>query len=129
MKSLEQIPLRGILQAVKPMEDVDISLLAICEDMEDAILLCVTLSRRQYGQIAHDLDMKPSHFTKCLGKQYREHFPPNKIPALQRVCGNWAVRSWQNLDAEGGAMEELKAIREERERLEEIEQRIVEGLK
>lgn len=60
----------------------------------EALILCIALSKYKHNHklLACDLDMCGSQLSKCLGGSF--HFPGEKIPSLERLCGNMAVTQW-----------------------------------
>lgn len=74
-----------------PLDD---SLIAQCDTLLDAILLCVHMSRIPSTAIAKRLGIDPGHWTRILHGQ--AHFPTNKMKALMDHCRNLAPLQWQS---------------------------------
>lgn len=63
----------------------------------DAIAWCWARRRVKYSQreAARLLDIPPSHLSNILsGKKYFGH---GKRIEFQRLCGNWAIRQWEDM--------------------------------
>lgn len=114
-----QRQLPGMLGAVRKPAKVDPALLRTCSCELDAIHLCVHLAKLPHYAIAERLGIDKGHWTRMM--QGQAHFPTNKITALQRLCGNWAVLQYQNQVAGFEMFEDAKAQRRE-ELLRELEQ-------
>jgi hypothetical protein len=114
-----QRQLPGMLGAVRKPAKVDDALLRTCASELDAIHLCVHLAKLPHYAIAERLGIDKGHWTRMM--QGQAHFPTNKITALQRLCGNWAVLQWQNREAGFEMFEDAKAQRRE-ELMRELEQ-------
>lgn len=78
--------------AMEKPAPVDESLIAQCDTLLDAILLCVHLSRVPSGTIAKRLGVDPGHWTRIL--QGQAHFPTNKMKSLMDLCRNLAPLQW-----------------------------------
>lgn len=73
--------------ARKPVE-VDWSLISKCHDEQDALLLCVHLSRLANEEIARQLGIDKGHWTRIM--QGRGNLPARKRTQLMSICGNIA---------------------------------------
>lgn len=123
---MRQIPLR-ILQEVGEPEFLPPSVLARIQTESDAVAWCWAL-RRVKGmgvtEAARYLGMPKSHLSNILaGKKY---LPWGKRIELQRLCGNWLIRQWE--DRECGFLTaqespEQRRIRELESRLEQAERK------
>ncbi len=80
-----EMPMLGAMKA--PVE-VDWSLIAQCNDEQDALLLCVHLSRLANEEIARQLGIDKSHWTRIM--QGRGNLPARKRTPLMSICGNIA---------------------------------------
>jgi len=89
-----QIPL--LAEARKP-ELVDPALIQKLDSEEEAILLCVHLSRLSYEAICSRLGIDKGHWSRIL--QGRAHFPTRKRLALMQLCGNLAPIQYEALRA------------------------------
>ena len=93
MKQLEM----GFFQLVAKTEFLNESLVARCNTENDAILLCWNKRKVKYGvrEAARLLDISASHFSNILnGKKY---FPNGRQIDFQVLCGNWAMRQFDDL--------------------------------
>jgi hypothetical protein len=73
-------------------------LIARCKNETDAVMLCWHVRRVKYGvrEAARLLDMPASHLSNVIsGKKYLPH---NSV-RFQQLCGNWAIRQWQDKQA------------------------------
>ena len=102
---------------VRPPKKVEDSLIRACDSLLDAIHLCVHLSKRKHYDIAESLGIEKGHWTRIM--QGTAHFPPNKMRALQFLCGNWAPLQFQNWEA-GFEMYENPAAKRKEELLREL---------
>jgi hypothetical protein len=92
---MEQIPLR-ILQQVGPPRFLSASLVARIRTEEDAVAWCWAHRRVKFGvtEAARLLGMPKSHLSNILaGKKY---LPFGVRVELQRLCGNWLIRQWED---------------------------------
>jgi transcriptional regulator with XRE-family HTH domain len=80
-----EIPMLAGMRA--PVE-VDWALIAQCNDEQDALLLCVHLSRLSNEEIARRLGIDKSHWTRIM--QGRGNLPARKRTPLMSICGNIA---------------------------------------
>lgn len=87
-----EMPLFGVVGDAEP---VDASLIGKCEDMQDAVLLCVHLSRFTHAFIGKKLGIDKGHWARIL--QGQAHFPLNKLGDLMRLCRNLAPMQWLSL--------------------------------
>lgn len=93
---MEQIPLR-ILQEVGEPAFLPESIVARIETEADAVAWCWAM-RRVKGmtmtEAARHLGMPKSHFSNIIaGKKYP---PYGARVAMQRLCGNWLIRQWED---------------------------------
>lgn len=93
---MEQIPLR-ILQEVGEPRFLPESLVARIKSEEEAVAWCWA-HRRMKGmgvtEAARYLGMPKSHLSNILaGKKY---LPFGVRIELQRLCGNWLIRQWED---------------------------------
>ena len=65
-----------------------------CKTFVNALATCIDLSKYKHNRklLAADLDMCGSQLSKCLSGSF--HFPGDKVPLLERLCGNTAVSQW-----------------------------------
>ena len=68
--------------------EVDWALIAKCNDEQDALLLCVHLSRLSNEEIARQLGIDKGHWTRIM--QGRGNLPARKRTQLMSICGNIA---------------------------------------
>ncbi len=80
-----EIPILGIARVP---QEVDWALVSKCNDEQDAILLCVHLSRLANEEIARQLGIDKSHWTRIM--QGRGNLPARKRTQLMSICGNIA---------------------------------------
>ena len=122
-RNQREIPILGLTS--KP-GIVDWSLIAKCQDEQEALLLCVHLSKLANEEIAHRLGIDKGHWTRIM--QGRGNLPARKRTQLMATCGNLApvqfdclrfglkVREDEDLDAqEQKKMAELAQIRRAKE--------------
>lgn len=96
VEHMEQIPLR-ILQEVGEPAFLAPAVVARLEDEAQAVAWCWA-HRRIKGmgvtEAARYLGMPKSHLSNIInGKKY---LPFNKRVELQRLCGNWLIRQWED---------------------------------
>lgn len=93
---MEQIPLR-ILQQVGEPRFLSEALVARIRTEEEAVAWCWAHRRiKAMGvtEAARHLGMPKSHLSNILaGKKY---LPFGARVALQRLCGNWLIRQWED---------------------------------
>jgi predicted XRE-type DNA-binding protein len=82
-----QIPMR-MMAAVPEPKKVEDWQLATCNDLLDAIHVCIHLSRMKHYDIAEQLGIDRGHWTRMM--QGQAHFPTRKLGQLMKVCGNYA---------------------------------------
>lgn len=88
----------SLMAEIKGPGDLPEYLVARCGTETDAVMLCWHMRRVKYGvrEAARLLDMPASHLSNVIsGKKYLPH---NSV-AFQRLCGNWAIRQWQDKQA------------------------------
>lgn len=92
---MEQIPLR-IIQEVGHPDFLPESIVARIRTEEEAVAWCWAKRRVKFGvtEAARYLGMPKSHLSNILnGKKY---LPWGKRIELQRLCGNWLIRQWED---------------------------------
>lgn len=95
--SQREIPLMGVVAAPEWLNPMWIDR---CRDEADAVALCWAKRRVKYSltHAAALMDMPKSHLSQILsGKKY---LPNGFRGRFQRLCGNWAIRQWED-KAEG----------------------------
>jgi plasmid maintenance system antidote protein VapI len=95
MEHMEQIPIR-ILQEVGPTDFLPESVVARINSEEEAVAWCWARRRVKLSvtEAARYLGMPKSHLSNILaGKKY---LPFGKRIELQRLCGNWLIRQWED---------------------------------
>lgn len=91
-----QQELKPLLGAVRTKPVLaDWSLVAKCRDGQDAILLCVHLSRLANEEIAFQLSIDKGHWTRIM--QGRGNLPERKRTQLMSICGNLAPVQYDSL--------------------------------
>jgi transcriptional regulator with XRE-family HTH domain len=92
----KQIPLR-ILQDVGEPVFVNEAVLARVQNEAEAVQWCWALRRikgMEQAEAARYLGMPKSHLSNILsGKKY---LPWGRRIELQRLCGNWIIRQWED---------------------------------
>lgn len=109
-----EMPLLGAMKA--PVE-VDWSLIAQCNDEQDALLLCVHLSRLANEEIARRLGIDKSHWTRIM--QGRGNLPARKRTPLMSICGNIAPIQFEAMRF-GRQLKQQDTEKEERELKERL---------
>jgi plasmid maintenance system antidote protein VapI len=93
---MQQIPIR-ILQEIGEPEFLPESVVARVLNEEDAVAWCWALRRIKgmgVTEAARYLGMPKSHLSNIInGKKY---LPFGKRVELQRLCGNWLIRQWED---------------------------------
>jgi hypothetical protein len=116
-----QMPLR-ILQEVGDPSFVPEAVLARVHSESEAVQWCWALRRIKgmgVTEAARYLGMPKSHLSNIInGKKY---LPWGKRLELQRLCGNWLIRQWE--DRECGFVTKMETP--EQRRIRELEQRLV----
>lgn len=74
-------------------EEVPWELVAKCKNEDEAILLCVHYSRLANQEIAKQLGIDKSHWTRIM--QGRGNLPGRKRTPLMSICGNIAPIQWE----------------------------------
>lgn len=77
-----------ILSVTKHPQEIPWELIAKCNDEQDALLLCVHMSRLANDEIARQLKIDKSHWTRIM--QGRGNLPARKRTLLMSICGNIA---------------------------------------
>ena len=75
---------------VKPAEPCELK----AKTFRGALQTCIELSKykHNHAMLAADLEMCASQLSKCLNGSF--HFPGDKIPVLEKLCGNTSVTQW-----------------------------------
>jgi plasmid maintenance system antidote protein VapI len=116
---VEQIPIR-ILQEIGEPEFLPASIVSRIRTEEEAVAWCWARRRVKFGvtEAARYLGMPKSHLSNILnGKKY---LPWGKRVELQRLCGNWLIRQWE--DRHCGFV--TKAESPEQRRIRELEAKV-----
>lgn len=93
MNNQREIP---ILADTKPPEMLSALLVDRCRSEGDAVLLCWSKRRVKYSlhEAARLMSLPVSHLSNILsGKKY---LPNGFRGAFQRLCGNWAIRQYED---------------------------------
>lgn len=106
-----------MLAVMKPPEEVDWALIAKCNDEQDALLLCVHLSRLANEEIARRLGIDKSHWTRIM--QGRGNLPARKRTPLMSICGNIAPIQYEAMRF-GRQLRVHDVEREEKELLDRL---------
>jgi len=116
----QQMPLRMLSEMPKPHK-VEPHYLHTCNDLLDAIHLCIHLSRLPHYAIAEKLGIDRGHWTRMM--QGQAHFPTRKMKMLMEVCGNYAPMQYLAQSTGFELFEDAKAKRKEelRRELAELE--------
>jgi transcriptional regulator with XRE-family HTH domain len=109
-----EIPILAITKA--PVE-LDWALIAKCNDEQDALLLCVHMSRLSNEEIARRLGIDKSHWTRIM--QGRGNLPARKRTPLMSICGNIAPIQYEAMRF-GRQLKEHDVEREEQELLSRL---------
>jgi transcriptional regulator with XRE-family HTH domain len=112
-----QRELGPMLGAMKPPVELDWALIAKCNDEQDALLLCVHMSRLSNEEIARRLGIDKSHWTRIM--QGRGNLPARKRTPLMSICGNIAPIQFEAMRF-GRALKEHDVDREEKELMERL---------
>jgi transcriptional regulator with XRE-family HTH domain len=112
-----QQELRPLLGVMKPPQELDWALIAKCNDEQDALLLCVHMSRLSNEEIARRLGIDKSHWTRIM--QGRGNLPARKRTPLMSICGNIAPIQYEAMRF-GRALKEHDVEREEQELLSRL---------
>jgi len=87
-----------VLGAAQPMEWLDDYWVGRCRSEKDAIALCWAKRRRKgltVRQAAEEMGLPVSHLSNILsGKKYLPH---DFRIAFQELCGNWAIRQYEDM--------------------------------
>lgn len=93
---MEQIPIR-ILQQIGEPEFLPESIVARLQNENDAVAWCWSMRRIKgmtQAEAARHLGIPKSHFSNIVaGKKYLPH---DARIALQRLCGNWLIRQYED---------------------------------
>jgi hypothetical protein len=119
-KSTEVNPVQReirILSTTRRPEEVDWALIAKCNDEQDALLLCVHLSRLANEEIARQLGIDKGHWTRIM--QGRGNLPARKRTQLMSICGNIAPIQYEAMRF-GRQLKEHDVEREEKELMEKL---------
>jgi transcriptional regulator with XRE-family HTH domain len=115
----EQIPIR-ILQSIGEPEWAPESLMKHVRTEADAVSYCWAKRRikaMSQAEAARYLGMPKSHLSNIInGKKY---LPWGKRIELQRLCGNWIIRQWEDRECgfvtvrETPEQREIRALRQQ----------------
>ena len=105
------------MAAMKAPVEIDWSLIAQCNDEQDALLLCVHLSRFANEEIARRLGIDKSHWTRIM--QGRGNLPARKRTPLMSICGNLAPIQFEAMRF-GRQLKQQDIEKEERELRERL---------
>jgi hypothetical protein len=103
-----------ILSVAKAPVELDWALIAKCNDEQDALLLCVHMSRLANEEIARRIGIDKSHWTRIM--QGRGNLPARKRTQLMSICGNIAPIQYEAMRF-GRHLKEHDVEREEQELL------------
>lgn len=106
-----------ILGTVKAPDELDWALIAKCTDEQDALLLCVHMSRLSNEEIARRLGIDKSHWTRIM--QGRGNLPARKRTQLMSICGNIAPIQYEAMRF-GRQLKQHDVEKEEKELLERL---------
>ena len=95
---------------------VEAHYLSTCNDLLDAIHLCVHLSRLPHYSIAERLGIDRGHWTRMM--QGQAHFPTRKLNHLMQICGNYAPMQFMAKETGFELFEDAKTKRKEELRME-----------
>lgn len=109
--------LRPLLGNVNRNLEVDWALIAKCNDEQDALLLCVHLSRLSNEEIARQLGIDKGHWTRIM--QGRGNLPARKRTQLMSICGNIAPIQYEAMRF-GRQLKQADIEREEKELLDRL---------
>jgi hypothetical protein len=112
-----QQELRPLLGNVNRPMEVDWALIAKCNDEQDALLLCVHLSRLANEEIARQLGIDKGHWTRIM--QGRGNLPARKRTQLMSICGNIAPIQFEAMRF-GRQLKEHDVEGEEKKLLEQL---------
>lgn len=90
-----QIVVLGAIEEPEWLSDILISRL---RNERDAIILCWTKRRRKaltVRQAAEEIGIQPSHFSNILSGQ--KYLPHDFRIRFQQLCGNWAIRQYEDM--------------------------------
>lgn len=92
--------------SVKPAEKSELT----TKTFRGALQTCIELSKYKHNHslLAADLEMPASQLSKCLNGSF--HFPGDKVPILERLCGNTSVTQW--FAAQHNATLHIKTVEE-----------------
>ena len=114
----------GFIQAAHGTDWLNEQWIAMCRNEHDALLLCWNKRTVKYDQAeaARRLGIQKSHFSNILsGKKY---LPNGFRLDFQRLCGNWAIRQWEDracgflTQRETAEQRELRLLRAKVQQLE-----------
>lgn len=102
----ELAPLLGVIEGAP--SEIDWALVRMCDTEQEAIRLCQAKARnlayRKDGPLAKDLGMSRASFNtirNCDQHERQRYMPSTKKIDMQKLCGNWAIRQWEELYARG----------------------------
>lgn len=76
----------------KARQEVSDEVIARIPDFRGALRLCKEISGLTDQQIAAELKIEAAQWSRIWTAQ--AHFPPEKIPQLMDLCGNWVPLRW-----------------------------------
>jgi hypothetical protein len=104
-----------VLGEVQPPEWLDEQWIVRCRSEKDAIALCWAKRRRKsltVRQAAEELGIPASHLSNIIaGKKYLPH---DFRARFQQMCGNWAIRQYEDLSCGFLTTQETPEQRENR---------------
>lgn len=106
-----------MLGEVRAPVELDWALIAKCNDEQDALLLCVHMSRLANEEIARRLGIDKSHWTRIM--QGRGNLPARKRTPLMSICGNIAPIQFEAMRF-GRQLKTTDVEKQERELLEQL---------
>ena len=120
-KSTELHPTQRVLGPMlgemKAPTELDWALIAKCNDEQDALLLCVHMSRLSNEEIARRLGIDKSHWTRIM--QGRGNLPARKRTPLMSICGNIAPIQYEAMRF-GRQLRVSDVERQEKDLLEQL---------
>lgn len=118
--STELHPAQLEMRVMAPIEgpsELPWELIAKCNDEQDALLLCVHMSRLANEEIARQLGIDKSHWTRIM--QGRGNLPARKRTQLMSICRNIAPIQYEAMRF-GRQLRVADLDREERELSERL---------
>jgi len=105
------------------LDTAETSQIARIEHFTEALSLCIQISRvkRTDANLAVSAGIHPAQFSRI--RQGKAHLPTEKIPVIERLCGNTAITQW--LASQHGASLKFETPEEKIARLEKQIQEMV----